>query len=190
MGGDALGVLLKPAFACGPFAVLCGMPVLRHDVLGGQGKDLGLSGADDHGGNGGMRIKGWASAALTGEAVLALHGFGRKIVGAIQGHQQLVAKDPQMRQHAVLFKALKALNKHRIEMARRDRIAERADLMVTGNLLHAQEGLRVIVTFGVLQPTLVLQTRRRLRKEDTQGAQGGILDGVSSVWPLFALVRE
>ena len=39
MGGHVLGMFAHPAGACRPFAVLFGMPVLRHDVLGGQGND-------------------------------------------------------------------------------------------------------------------------------------------------------
>jgi hypothetical protein len=102
----------------------------------------------------------------------------------------LVTKAPKIGQHAVLFKAFKDLNKHRIKVARRDRIEQYADLIVTGNLLHAEQGLGVIVPFGMLQPALVLQKRRRLSEKDTKGTQGGILDGVSSVRTLFTMVRQ
>jgi hypothetical protein len=95
-----------------------------------------------------------------------------------------------MRQHAVLLQSLKDLDKHRIKSARRERIEEFSDLIVTGNLRHIEQGLGVIVPFGVLKPTLVLQKRRRLGEKDAKGAQGGILDGVSGVWPLFAMVRQ
>jgi hypothetical protein len=95
-----------------------------------------------------------------------------------------------MRQHAVLFQALKNLHKHCLKMARRDRIEQCADLIVTGNLLHASQGLDVIVPLAVLQPALVLQKRYRWGEKDAKGAQGGILDGVSGVWPLVAMVRQ
>jgi len=119
-----------------------------------------------------------------------MHGFGRKVGGAVQGHQELVAKEPKICQHAVPFKALKDLNKHRIKVARRDRIEQCADLIVTGNLLHAQQSMGVIVTLGMLKPALVLQKRRRLGEKEAKGAQGGILDGISGVWPLGAMVRQ
>jgi hypothetical protein len=119
-----------------------------------------------------------------------MNGFGRKVVGAIQGHQKLMAKDTKMRQHAVLLKSLKDLDKHRIKSAWRERIEEFSDLIVTGNLLHVEQGMGVILPFGVLKPTLVLQKRRRLGEKDAKGTQGGILDGVSGVWPLFAMVRQ
>ena len=41
-------------------------------------------------------------------------------------------------------------------MAWCERIEQGADLIVTGNLLNAKQGLGVIVPFGVLQPALVL----------------------------------
>src|SRR5215471_2565210 len=127
MGRYRLGMFLQPAFARCSFTVLLGLPVLRHDVLRGQGKDLGLAGADDHGSNGGMIIEGLAIGELTGETVGAMNGFGGKVGGAIEGHQQLVTKDAKMRQHAMLFKALKDLNKHRIQGTWGDGIKQRAD---------------------------------------------------------------
>src|SRR5712691_12617657 len=140
-----------------------------------------------------MIVEGLAIGELPGETVVAMHGFERKVGGAVQGHQELVAKEPKICQHAVPFKALKDLNKHRIKVARRDRIEQCADLIVTGNLLHAQQGMGVIVTFGVLQPAVVLQRRqkrRRLSEKDAKGAQGSIVDGISGVWPLGAMVGQ
>ena len=56
----------------------------------------------------------------------------------------------------MVFKALKDLNKHGIEGTRRDRIEQCSDLIVTWDLLHVEQGVGVILTFGVLKPTLVL----------------------------------
>src|SRR5512134_33047 len=190
MGRHLRGMFVQPAFARSAFTVLFDMPVLRHDVLRGQGNDLGLSRANNHRGDGGVIIEGVAIAELTGETVFAMNGLGRKVVGAIEGHQQLIAKGAKMRQHATLFQALKDLNKHRIEVARCDRIKQLADLIVTGNLLHVEQGMGVILPFGVLKPALVLQKRRRLGKKDTKGTEGSILDGVSSVRTLFTMVRQ
>jgi hypothetical protein len=99
-----------------------------------------------------MRGEGLAIGEWPGETVVAMHGFGRKGVGAVQGHPALVAKAPKMGQYVLLFKAFKDLNTHRIKVARRDRIEPYADLMVTGNLLHAEQGLGVIGPFGMWQP--------------------------------------
>jgi len=43
MGGHLSGMGAKPAFARSAFTVLFGMPILRHDVLRGQGNDLRLA---------------------------------------------------------------------------------------------------------------------------------------------------
>jgi hypothetical protein len=95
-----------------------------------------------------------------------------------------------MRQHAVLFQTLKDLNKHRIEVAGREWIEELADLIVTGNLRHVEKGVGVILPFGMLQPALVFQKRRRLGEKDAKGAQGGIVDGILGVGTRFAMVRQ
>ena len=57
--------------------------------------------------------------------------------------------------HAVLLKAVADLHQHRFEGARRERIEQRADLIVTGDLLDAKQRLGVIVPFGVLPSALV-----------------------------------
>src|SRR5262249_5228322 len=99
-----------------------------------------------------MIIAGLAIGELTGETVVAMYGCGRKVDGTIQGHQPLVAKDPNMRQQAGLLPVLKNLNTYRIKGARGERIEPLTDLLVTGHLLHAQQGMDVIGTCGVLQP--------------------------------------
>ena len=70
----------------------------------------------------------------------------------------------------MLLQVGKDLEKDGVEIAWRDRIEQRADLIVTGNLLDAEQGLGVIVPLGVVQPALVLQKRRRLGEKDAKGA--------------------
>jgi hypothetical protein len=190
MGGPLLGRFAQPAFARGTFTVLLVLAVLRHDVLWREGQDLCVARAHHPWGDGSMIRERLASAERTPKTVWTMHGFGRKVVGAIQGHQKLMAKDTNMRQHAVLLKSLKDLDQHRLTSAGRERIEEFSDLIVPGNLLHVEQGMGVIVPFGVLKPTLVLQKRRRLGEKDAKGTQGGIVDGVSGVWPLLAMVRQ
>ena len=66
-----------------------------------------------------------------------------------------IPEDPETVEQVALCKALKDLDKDRVNMARSNRIEKRANLIVAGNLLHAKQGLGVIVPRGVLQPTLV-----------------------------------
>ena len=84
MGRHLLGMFGQPAFAYRPFAVLFGMPVLRHDVLKGQGDDLRLSWANDHRGDGGMVREALAIAELTGETVWAIVGESQNILEVCQ----------------------------------------------------------------------------------------------------------
>jgi hypothetical protein len=67
----------------------------------------------------------------------------------IPQHTKVVAQ-------AVLRETLKDLLQHGLEVARRKRIEQRTDLIVTGNLLDTQQRLGVIASFGVLQSALVL----------------------------------
>ncbi len=85
---------------------------------------MGVARAHNHRGDGGMVIERMAIAELTPQTVLTMNGLGRKVVGAIKGHQELITKDTKMRQHAVLLKSLKDLDKHRLQIARRDRIIQ------------------------------------------------------------------
>jgi hypothetical protein len=154
MGRSRLGMCGQPACARGACTVLCAMPILWPDVLRGQGKDLGVSRAHQHRGDGGMIREGWALAEPTGETGLTRNDGGRKVVGASEGHAPLIAKAPKMRPHAVLCKALKDLKQHRLEVAGCDRIEPRSALMVTGNLSHAPQGVGVMVACGALRTRL------------------------------------
>ena len=91
------------------------MPISRHDVLGGQGNNVGLPVADDDRGNGGVIIEGLAIGELAGETVVAMQSFGREGVDTIQSHQELVVKIAKIDQHAVLFQTLKNVKKDRIK---------------------------------------------------------------------------
>jgi hypothetical protein len=118
---------------------------------------------------------------LSREAIWATDRCGRQIRGAIKGDEQLLIEHPQRLQQGGLMKLGKDLQQDRGEMAWRNPLKEGPDLLVTGDLPHAEQGLGVIVSFAVLQPTLVLQKRRRLGAKETQGASGGVLDGVRGI---------
>ena len=123
---------------------------------GGKAMTWGASWAHDDGGDRGVIIEGLTVRELPGEAVGAMDGLGRKVGRAIECDQQVITQHTKVVEQAVLLEALEDLHKHGLEVARRDRIEQRADLIVTGNLLDAQQGLGVIAPFGVLQSALVL----------------------------------
>jgi hypothetical protein len=95
-----------------------------------------------------------------------------------------------MRHHAGLCKTRKDLHKHSIEVAGCNGSAQRADLLVTGHLLHVESGAGVIWPCGMLQPALVFQKRRRLGAKEAQGVQRGSVEGVLGVGTRFAMVRQ
>ena len=145
----------QPPCARSLCAILFVRPVLRHDVLGGQGEDLGASWAHDDGGDGRVIREGVAVRELPGETILAMNGVRGKVMGPIEGDQPLIPKDTEGVQQMGLGKAREDRHAHRLSVARRERIEQGADLLVTRNLCHAQQGLGVVATFGGLQPALV-----------------------------------
>jgi hypothetical protein len=137
-----------------------------------------------------MRVEEVAIGGLAPKTVLAMNRVGGIILSAIESHQQLLIKHPKVGQQALLFEALKDLEIHPIEVTRHERIEQVSHLIVTGNLLHTKQGTGIIVALGVLEMTLVIQKRWRLGVKDAKGAQNSVLDGVSGVWPWFAMVGQ
>ena len=126
---------------------------------------------------------------LTRKTVVAMDRLGREVGRAIKGHQKLIPKDPETVEQVVLVQALKDLEKDGVEMARGNRIEEGADLVVTGNLLDAKQGLGVIASLACLESALVLQKRGRLGQEDAKGTSGSVLHRVTGIGAGFARVR-
>jgi hypothetical protein len=85
-----------------------------------------------------------------------MDGLGRKVGRAIECDQQVITQHTKVVEQPVLLETLEDLLKHGLEGARRDWIEQRTDLIVTGNLLDAQQGLGVIAPLGVLQSAVVL----------------------------------
>jgi len=156
MRRHGLRLLAEPPFARLLCAILFGLPVLRHDVLGGQSDDVGASWTHDDRGDRGVVIEGLPVRELPSEAVGAMDGLGRKVGRAIECDQQGITQHTKVVEPVVLLELLEDGLKHGLEVARRERIKPCADLIVTGNLLNAQQRLGVIAPWGVLQSALVL----------------------------------
>jgi hypothetical protein len=90
----------------------------------------------------------------------------------------------------LLLKVSKDLEKDRGERAWRNRIEERADVIVARDRLDAAEGLRVIVSLRVVELALVLQKRRRWHEKDAKGPYGSVLYRVTGIEAGFAHVGE
>src|SRR6266446_8880289 len=90
----------------------------------------------------------------------------------------------------LLLKVCKDLEKDGVEIAWRNRIEERADVIVAGDRLDAEECLRVIMSLTVVELALVLQKRRRLHEKDAQGTSGSVLYCVTGIRAGFAHVGK
>jgi len=107
--------------------------------------------------------------------------LGGKVGGAIKGHQELIPEDPETVKLVMLREVREDLNKDGVKMAWGDGIKEGTDVIVAGNLGDTKQGVGVIASLGFLEPPLVLQKRGRLGKEDTKGAESGVLHTVSRI---------
>ena len=90
----------------------------------------------------------------------------------------------------VLLKVGKDLEKDGVEIAWRNRIEERADVIVARDRLDAEECLRVIMALTMVELALVLQKRRRLHEKDAKGTSGSVLYGVTGIGAGLAHVGE
>ena len=104
-----------------------------------------------------MRREGLTVREVPGEAVGAMDGLRREVGRAIECDSQGITQHTKMVEPAGLLESLDDFLKHGIEVARRNRIKQRADLIVPGNLLDAQQCLGVRAPLGVLQSALGLE---------------------------------
>ena len=75
MRRDELGSFADPSFACLLFAILLGLPILWHDVLGRQGDDFRAAWAHNDRGDDGVIVERAAIRQLSSEAVGAMDGL-------------------------------------------------------------------------------------------------------------------
>ena len=73
----------------------------------------------------------------------------------------------------VLLQGLQGLRGHRIEQV--------ANLVVAGDLMHAEQGLRIVVSMGLVHAPLKLQKREALHEKDRKRAQPRICHAVVHV---------
>ena len=88
----------------------------------------------------------------------------------------------------LLLQVCQDLEKDGGEIAWRNRIEERADLIVARDRLDAEEGLSVIVSLTLVALALGLQKRRRWQAKDAKGTSGSVLDRVTGMGARFAHV--
>ena len=104
-----------------------------------------------------MIVEGWAFCGVTPETVVAMNRVGGKVLGTIQGEQQLIGKDPKAAERAALLKPLKDLKIHPIEVTRHQGIEQVAYLVVTGNRLNAKQRPGIMGALVLLQMALGIE---------------------------------
>src|SRR6059036_38291 len=131
------------------------MTILRQDVCGCEGHDLCGARADDDRGNRRMVRKCVTVGKLTRETVVTMECLGGKVRRAIPCDEQLMVQNAQWVSPVLRLKVCKDLEKDGVERAWRNRIEERADVMVARDRLDAEEGLSVIVSLTLVELALV-----------------------------------
>ena len=77
--------------------------------------------------------------------------FGGKVLRAIKGDEPLMVQNAEWVSQVLLLKVGKDLEKDGGELAWRNRIEERADLIVARVWLDAEEGLSIIVSLTLVE---------------------------------------
>jgi hypothetical protein len=81
-----------------------------------------------------------------------------------------MVENPEGVEQVLLLKVCKDLKKDRVEITWRNRIEERADVIIARDGLDAKKALSVIVSLTLVELPLVLQKRRGLHEKDAKGA--------------------
>jgi len=135
-----------------------------------------------------MVIQGLTVGKPTRETILTMEGLGGKVLRAIKGDEPLMVQNAEWVSQVLRLKVGKDLKKDGVKIAWRNRIEERADLIVARVWLDAEEGLSIIVSLTLVELALVLQKRRRLHEKDAKGPSDSVLYRVTGIGAGFANV--
>ena len=133
----------QPAADRPALAVLLVVAILRNDELRFQRHGAIMTWRHHGGGQQGVEILGLVLAALAVGAVWTADRVGAMVLGAVPSDQHVAVEDPHGIQAAALLQLGHDIGEHRVEQGRFDRVEHGADLAVTGDLVHAEQGLAV-----------------------------------------------
>jgi hypothetical protein len=102
-------------------------------------------------------------------------------VGAVHRHQQSIRKRAEGLQRSLLLEHLQDFFKNGKYLRWFDRVEQRPNLLVTGDLMHPKQTLGVTAPFAALHPALVGQKRRGLGEEYAKCAQSGIFHPITTI---------
>ncbi len=179
--GAARAVALQPALDGLAFAVLLGGAVLGPDELRRQRQGARLAGCHQGGGEHLVVVLGAAVAALAGRAVRALQAALAEELGAVQGDQRPAVEAAHGRQRAVRVEVPDDGVELPVEVFRRHAVQELADVVVAGDAVQPEQGVRVGPPAPLGQRALVRKERRRLHEEHRQRRHADVRHGVLAV---------
>ena len=150
-------MLAEPTFAGGWLPILFVRPILRHAGCRWQGDHGGVSGTPHHRRERRVIIPRLTMRELSRETMGTRERLRGKVLGAIKGNQPRMGQHAERVQQMRLLALVQDLKKQGRDMMGCHPSKAGTDLMVAGDVHHAEQGLRVIVPFAVLPPPLVCQ---------------------------------
>jgi hypothetical protein len=103
------------------------------------------------------------------------------IFGAVQGDQHVAAKLPESLQAAGPLQFSHHFGEDRMKVVGADRVQQRPDMIVAGDLVQAEQRLAIRAPLSLLQTTLVRQERRALQEEQGKRRQADISHRIARV---------
>ena len=129
-----------------------------------------------------VEVLGPILAPLAGRAPLTPHFVRHRVLRAVQGDQPVAAKLAKVLQAARSLQFGQHLGEDRMEVVGIDRVQQRPDMVVAGDLVQAEQRLAVRPALCLLQTTLMRQKGRALQEE--QGKRGHVSHRVARVTSL------
>jgi len=165
---------LQPAPDRPALAVLLVVAILGHDEFRLQRHHPVVIGRHDRRRQHRVEGLGLVLAPLAGRAVLAMNLVRHVIFGAVQSDQHMIPKPAKVLQAAGTLQFGHHLGEHRMEVVGTDRVEQRPDLVVAGDLVQAEQRLASRAPLSLLQTTLMGQKRRALQEEQGERRQADV----------------
>jgi hypothetical protein len=154
---------------------------LRHDELRGERHGVLMAGRHDGGRQKGVEVLGGLAGTGAGRAGRAVD-LGRAVVlGAIQRDQHARAQALEGREPARALQVTDHLVEHGKQVIGRDRVEHAADVAVTGDAAHPEQGVGVGAAVPGRKLALVGQKRGALGEEHRERGQAEVGHGVGGV---------
>ena len=136
-----------------------------------------------------MVVFGLAVAVPAGGTIVATHIVGAVVLSAVKCDQHMVTQPPERFDATRSLQFIKHVVEHRVKLAGLDRVQLRADLAVSGDFGHAEQGFAVRAPAFLRQMALMFEKRRALHEENRKCRKSKIGHRVLRVRP-GTLVRQ